>query len=97
MAESFYYVVSILMTGTTNHKPMFDSYGRILVALWLVMGVGVLAYVTLSITSEMTINLMERRLGQADKVKIEDLLDLKGKTVAVLEGSVASMYLAKEN
>ena len=97
VAESFYHVVSILMTGTTNHKPLFGSYGRILAALWLVMGVGVVAYVTSSITSVMTINSMERRLWQADKAKIEDLPDLKGKTVAALEGSVASMYLTKEN
>jgi hypothetical protein len=72
IAESFYHVVSILMTGTTDHKPMFGIYGRILAALWLVMGVGFVAYVTSSITSVMTINSMERRLWQADKAKIED-------------------------
>lgn len=97
IAESFYHVVSILMTGTTNHKPMFGIYGRNLAALWLVMGVGIVAYVTSSITSVMTINSMERRLWQADKAKIEDLPDLKGKTDPALEGSVTSMYLTKEN
>jgi hypothetical protein len=72
IAESFYHMVSILITGTTGHKPMFGIYGRILAALWLVMGVGFVAYVTSSITSVMTINSMERQLWQADKAKIED-------------------------
>lgn len=97
ISESFYHVVSVLTTGSTKHKPLFGSFGRVIAAVWLVVGVGVVAFVTSSITSIMTVNSMERRIWQADKNKIEDLPDLKGKTVGTIANSVASSYVAKSN
>ncbi|MDP3068444.1 transporter substrate-binding domain-containing protein [Methylocystis sp.] len=94
-SESFYHVLSVLTSGKTNHKPVFGSYGTMIAGIWLVMGAGVVAYITSSITSVMTVNSLERRMWVADKGRIEDLADLKGKIVGTLSGSVANMYVAK--
>lgn len=94
-SESFYHVLSVLTSGKTNHKLLFGSYGTMIAAIWLVMGAGVVAYITSSITSVMTVNSLERRIWVADKDRIEDLKDLKGKIVGTLSGSVANMYVAK--
>lgn len=92
-SESFYHVVSILTTGDTKHKPLFGSLGRVLAAIWLVVGVGIVAFVTSTITSVMTVNTLERRILDAENNKIADLPDLKGKTVGALKDSIASAYV----
>ncbi len=97
VSESFYHVVSILTTGDTKHKPLFGSLGRVLAALWLVVGVGIVAFVTSTITSVMTVNTLERRILDTENNKISDLPDLKGKTVGALKDSIASAYIVKAN
>ena len=95
ISESLYHVVSILTTGDTKHKPLFGSFGRVLAAIWLVFGVGVVAFVTSSITSVMTVNSMERRIIETRNKNIQDLPDLKGKTIGTLKDSIASSYVSK--
>lgn len=87
-AESFYHVVSVTMTGKTSYKGNIAPgwVGKIVAALWLVFGVATVAYLTSSLSSVMTANAMDARIGGPR--------DLKGKTVGTLEGSVGERYCA---
>ena len=87
IAESFYHVVSIATAGRTARKNLFGWIGRIWQALWLVVGVGVIAYITSSVTSVMTTVSIERG--------IHSLADLPGKTVGVFTGSVAEDFVTE--
>jgi polar amino acid transport system substrate-binding protein len=95
LAESIYHVAAVLTKGSTNHKELFGSVGRIISALWLLVGVGVVAFITSSVTSVMTVNSMEGSMWRLEKHRIQDLPDLKDKTVGALAESVASMYVAQ--
>lgn len=87
-AESFYHVVSVTMTGKTSYKGNIAPgwVGKIVAALWLVFGVATVAYLTSSLSSVMTANAMNARIGGPR--------DLKGKSVGTLEGSVGDRYCA---
>lgn len=86
-AESFYHVMSIATAGRTTRKNLFGWVGRIWQALWLLIGVGVIAYITSSVTSVMTAVSIERG--------IHSLSDLPGRTVGVFTGSVAEEYVTE--
>ncbi len=85
LADNFFHTMSILTTGKTTHKNLFGWVGRIWSALWMVVGVAIIAYVTSSITSVMTTNSLTNQ--------IHALSDLPGKTVGVLGGSVGEEYI----
>lgn len=85
IAESFYSVMSIATSGHAPRRNLFGWVGRILQAIWLIVGVGVVAYVTSSVTSVMT----TLSLTQG----ISSLSDLPGRTVAVFTGSVSENYV----
>ena len=87
IAESLYHVTSIATAGRATRKNLFGWIGRIWQALWLVIGVGVIAYVTSSVTSVMTTVSLEKG--------IHSLADLPGKTVGVFSGSVAEEFTAR--
>lgn len=85
LAESFHHVMSIATSGKTARKNLFGWMGRIWQALWLVVGVAVIAYVTSSVTSVMTTVSLTR--------DINSLADMSDKTAAVFAGSVAEDYV----
>lgn len=88
VAESFHHVVSIATAGKAgSRKNLFGWIGRIWQAIWLVVGVGVIAYITSSVTSVMTTVSIERG--------IHSLADLPGRTVGVFTGSVAEDYVTE--
>jgi ABC-type amino acid transport substrate-binding protein len=76
--------MSIAVTGRTSRKHMFGALGRVFSAFWLICGVAVLAYVTSSVTSVMTV--------AAVTDQIESIDDLKDKTVGVLDGGASEAY-----
>lgn len=84
-AESFYHIMSIATSGKTTRKNLFGWIGRIWQAFWMVCGIAIIAYVTSSVTSVMTVTHINR--------KIENVADLQDKSVAVRVGSVAESYL----
>lgn len=88
LAESFYHVVAITMTGKTSYKGNVAPgwVGKIVAATWLVFGVTTVAYLTSSLSSVMTANAMKSR--------IDGQRDLKGKRVGTLQGSVGERYCA---
>jgi ABC-type amino acid transport substrate-binding protein len=85
VAESFHHVMSIATSGRAARKNLFGWAGRIWQALWLVVGVAVIAYVTSSVTSVMTTVSLTRG--------INSLSDMSDKTAAVFTGSVAEGYV----
>lgn len=86
-AESFYQVMSMATSGKSSHKNLFGWIGRIWQALWMAVGVAIIAYVTSSIASVMTASHIEN--------SINSLTDLQGKTVGVRAGSATQEYLQK--
>jgi ABC-type amino acid transport substrate-binding protein len=85
LADSFYHVMSIATSGkSSTHKQMFGVFGRVLAGVWMVFGVGVVAYVTSSVTSVMTASTIANQ--------ITSTADLPGKVVGVVDGSVGESY-----
>lgn len=86
LAESFFHVVSVTVSGKTDHKKMFGPLGRIVSAVWLLCGVALVAYVTSSVTSVMTAESLNRQ--------INGVSDLKGRSICVAAGSTADKFAA---
>jgi len=84
LAESFYHVMSIVMTGKSSHKGLPGPWGRVLAAIWIAFGVGVVAYITSSVTSIMTVNSLEGI--------IKGPRDLPGHRVGIIPGTVGAQY-----
>jgi polar amino acid transport system substrate-binding protein len=88
IAESFHHVISIAAAGKAGaRKNLFGWVGRLWQAIWVIVGVGVIAYITSSVTSVMTAVSIERG--------IHSLADLPGKTVGVFTGSVAEDFVTE--
>ncbi|OYR14094.1 ligand-gated ion channel family protein [Brucella rhizosphaerae] len=85
LAESFYHVVSLATSGKSSRKNLFGWMGRIWQAFWLVFGIAVVAYVTSSVTSVMTVAHISNN--------INNLADLQNKTVGVRTGSIAQQLM----
>ena len=85
LADSFYLVMSVVTSGRyPSRKNLFGWFGRVWQAFWLIFGVAVLAYVTSSVTSVMTTMTLQSQINSLD--------DLQGRTVGVLDGSVAEDF-----
>ena len=84
LAESFYHVMSITMTGKSSHKELPGPWGKVLSGIWIACGVAVVAYITSSVTSVMTFNKLH---GIINGPK-----DLPGHRVAVVRGTVGESY-----
>ncbi|MFL0353730.1 transporter substrate-binding domain-containing protein [Xanthomarina sp. GH4-25] len=85
LAESFYQVMLMFTSGKLSRKNLFGWIGRIFSAIWLAVGVLVVAYVTSSITSVMTTMSLTNDINQ--------LSDLHDKKIAVIEGSETEDYI----
>ena len=84
LAESFYHVMSICMTGKSSHKPLPGPFGKIMAGIWTAFGVAVVAYITSTITSVMTVNKLHSMINGPQ--------DLAGHKVGVLKGGVGEAY-----
>jgi polar amino acid transport system substrate-binding protein len=83
-AEAFHHVMSVATSGSTSHRNLFGVPGRILSSLWLACGVAVVAYVTSSITSVMTVSQLNHQInGPAD---------LGHKVVGAFPGTTGEVY-----
>ncbi|PSJ61638.1 ABC transporter substrate-binding protein [Mesorhizobium soli] len=87
LAESFYHVMSIATSGKTNRRNLFGWLGRAWQAMWMVCGIAIIAYLTSSIASVMTVAELSN--------EINSLADLRGKVVGVRAGSVSEAYVKK--
>jgi len=84
--ESLYRLVLAIKTGVIDNKS-YSWIGKTLAVVWMLSGVGLVAYVTSSITTSMTTVALTH--------DIHSLSDLPGKRVGVLAGTVAEDYLQK--
>ena len=89
LAESFYHVMSITMTGKSSHKGLPGPFGKILAGIWLAFGVGVVAYITSSVTSVMTVNRLQGIINGPQ--------DLPGHHVGAISGTLAQQYCQDQN
>jgi len=83
-SESLYRLVLAIKTGVVNNKN-YGWLGKILAVIWMFAGVGLVAYVTSSITSSMTTVALTH--------DIHSLSDLPGKRVGVLSSGIAEEYM----
>jgi ABC-type amino acid transport substrate-binding protein len=87
LADSFYHVMSVAMNGKTNYAAGHGALGKVLAGIWLMCGVAVVAYITSSVTSIMTLNKL--------KNEINGVQDLNGKLVGVMKGTAAEEFCQK--
>ena len=87
LADSFYHVMSVAMNGKTNYAAGHGALGKVLAGIWLMCGVAVVAYITSSVTSIMTLNKL--------KNEIHGVQDLNGKLVGVMKGTAAEEFCQK--
>ena len=88
IAEAFYYVVTLALTGKSTYKGFPGVLGRFVMIVWILLGIITVAYVTSSITSAMTVEKLKSRIAGPQ--------DLTGKTVAVVRNSDAAQFLAEK-
>ena len=87
-AESFYDVVSVATTGTASrHRLVFGSFGRVLAALFMIVGLCVKVYVISTVASVIATNALTPQIGS--------VADLSHKIVGANRGTVAEAF-AKE-
>jgi len=85
VAEAFYYVMTLALTGKSVYKGFPGVLGRMVLLLWVLLGIISVAYVTSSITSAMTVEKLSNT--------IENPRDLQRKTVAVIADSPAEVFV----
>jgi ABC-type amino acid transport substrate-binding protein len=85
VAEAFYYVMTLALTGKSVYKGFPGVLGRMVLLLWVLLGIISVAYVTSSITSAMTVEKLSNT--------IENPRDLQRKTVAVIADSPAEVFI----
>ena len=85
LAEAFYYVMTLALTGKSVYKGFPGVLGRMVLLLWVLLGIITVAYVTSSITSAMTLEKLSN--------SIESVRDLQDKTVSVISDSPAEEYV----
>jgi ABC-type amino acid transport substrate-binding protein len=81
-------VISLALTGKSTYKGFPGVLGRLVMVVWMILGIITVAYVTSSITSSMTLEKLGNRISGPE--------DLPGKTVAVVTGSTAQHYLREK-
>ena len=90
LAESFHHVVSVAVTGKTSYKGgvVPPWIGRIVAAIWLLFGLATVAYLTSTVTSVMTADVMHRQINGPN--------DLRGKTVGIVDQSGGDTYCSEQ-
>lgn len=90
LAESFHHVVSVGVTGKTSYKGgvVPPWIGRIVAAIWLLFGLATVAYLTSTVTSVMTAEVMHRQINGPN--------DLRGKTVGIVDQSGGDTYCSEQ-
>jgi ABC-type amino acid transport substrate-binding protein len=86
-AEAFYRIVSLTVSGKTKVSSVSTWYTKILSAVWLVFGVGIVAYITSSVTAVMTV--------ESIRYAVNDVEDLGGKPVGAVKGTFGESYCLK--
>lgn len=89
LAEAFYYVVSLALTGHSTYKGFPGVLGRLMLVFWMVLGMIMVIYLTSTITATMTAEKMQSHIHGPE--------DLPGKTIGAIKGTRAVDYLRTNN
>ena len=85
LALSFYEVLKTARSGSISHHYLGWA-GYLLGAFWMIFGVGVVAYITSTVTSTMT-------TASLTAAKVTSLADLRSEVIGVIGGSMEERYL----
>ncbi|MSR04333.1 MAG: transporter substrate-binding domain-containing protein [Phycisphaerales bacterium] len=90
LAESFHHVVSVAVTGKTSYKGgvVPPWVGRIVAAIWLLFGLATVAYLTSTVTSVMTVDVLHRQINGPK--------DLRGKTIGIVAETGGDTYCSEQ-
>lgn len=90
LAESFYHVVSVALTGKTSYKGgvVPPWVGRVVAAIWLLFGLATVAYLTSMVTSVMTVDVLHRQISGPK--------DLRGKTIGIVAEIGGDTYCSEQ-
>ena len=87
LAVSFYEVLKTARSGSISHHYLGWA-GYLLGSFWMIFGVGVVAYITSTVTSTMT-------TASLTAARVTTLADLKTDTIGVVGGSMEELYLKR--
>lgn len=87
LAEAFYYVISLALTGKSAYKGFPGVLGRLMLVVWMILGVVTVVFLTSSVTTTLA--------NEKNKSKIAGPQDLQDKKVGVVKESRAMNYLVR--
>ncbi len=86
--EAVWWSVCTLITGGCENKAPVGVWGRLFAIVWMLAGIGLVAFVTARMASVMTYDTLTS--------DIRSLADLRGQTVGTIGGSAAELYLREQ-
>jgi polar amino acid transport system substrate-binding protein len=89
LAEAFYYVISLALTGKSTYKGFPGVLGRLMLVVWMLFGIVTVAFLTSSITTAMTVEKLQS--------KINGPQDLPGHIVGAVKNGKAAAYLSRHH
>lgn len=89
VAEAFYLVISVVLTGKSVYKGFAGVTGRLMLVMWTIIGVVTVAFFTSSVTTTMTVERLESNISGPQS--------LPGKVVGAVADTEAIGYLGHHN
>ncbi len=89
LAEAFYYVITLTLTGKSTYKGFPGVLGRLMLVAWTIFGVITVIYLTSTVTAAMTAEKLQSQIVGPQS--------LPGKLVGVVKETKALTYLSHHN
>jgi polar amino acid transport system substrate-binding protein len=89
LAEAFYYVISLTLTGKSTYKGFPGVLGRLVLVVWMLFGIVTVAFLTSSITAAMTVEKLQSHINGPQ--------DLPGHTIGAIKEGKAVGYLSRQH
>lgn len=89
LAEAFYYVVSLTLTGKSTYKGFSGVLGRLVLVFWMILGMVMVICLTSTITAAMTAERLQSGIHSPE--------DLAGKTIGAVKETRALEYLRERS
>ncbi len=84
--DAFWWAFIIVTTGGFENEAPKRPWGRLFAAIWVVIGLFFVSFITAKITSSFTVGELQSQVDSID--------DLRNRSVATVEGSTSDTYLA---
>lgn len=89
LAEAFYYVITLTLTGKSTYKGFPGVLGRLMLVAWTIFGVITVIFLTSTVTAAMTAEKLQSQIVGPQS--------LPGKVVGVVKETKALDYLSRHN